>query len=103
MLESIIAGIIAAIVAGIILDWLNHWKKKKPSVIAGFISRVFSKESNEKILIYLSSGGTCRYPMVNAITLKELENKELNFRLCVEGMGIGPLSSASEVINGFKF
>jgi hypothetical protein len=35
--------------------------------------------------------------------LRELESKEVNFRLCVEGMGIGPLSSASEVINGFKF
>lgn len=93
MLESIIAGIIAAIVAGIILDWLHHWKKKKPSVIAGFIGRLFSKDSNEKILIYLSSGGTCRDPMAKAITLKELEKKELDFRLRVEGMGLGPLSS----------
>jgi len=93
MLEAIIAGIIAAIVAGIILDWLHHWKKKKPSVIAGIIGRLFRIDSNEKILIYLSSGGTCRDPMAKAITLKELENKELDFRLRVEGMGLGPLSS----------
>ena len=93
MLESIIAGVIAAIVAGIILDWLNHWKKKKPSVITGFIGRLFRKDSNKKILIYLSSGGTCRDPMAKAITSKELENKEIDFRLRVEGMGLGPLSS----------
>lgn len=93
MLETIIAGIVAAIVAGIILAWLSHWKKKKPSLIARFIGRVFSKDSNEKMLIYLSSGGTCRDPMAKAITLKELKNKELDFSLRVEGMGLGPLSS----------
>ena len=93
MLESIVAGIVAAIVAGLILDWLRSWKKKKPSVIAGLINRIISRSSNEKILIYLSSGGTCRDPMAKAITLKELENKALNFRLRVEGMALGPLSS----------
>lgn len=92
MLESIIAGIVAAIVSGLILDWLRHWIKNKPSIIVGLIKKIIIKSSPEKLLIFLSSGGTCRDPMAKAITLKVLEKKVLNFRLRVEGMSLGPLS-----------
>jgi protein-tyrosine-phosphatase len=51
-------------------------------------------KKKEKLLLYVSSGGTCRDPMAKAITLKVLEKKNLNFKLNVKAVGLGPLSNS---------
>lgn len=85
-------AIISAVLAGLLLDLILN----KSSITKKFFLRVFKNlkyASDGKLLIYLSAGGTCRDPMAKAITLKLLENKNLNFNLRVEGMALGPVSS----------
>ena len=91
MIELIVA-IIAAVAAGLILDLL----RKNASITIKVIKRLsknFSGSPTDKLLIYLSSGGTGRDPIAKAITLKLIENRPLKFHLRVEGMALGPVSS----------
>jgi protein-tyrosine-phosphatase len=91
MLEFLLT-ITSAVLAGLILDFiLNNSSITKKSIKKIF--KGLNKKPHEKILIYLSSGGTCRDPIAKSITLKLLENKELNFKLKVEGMALGPISN----------
>ena len=49
-------------------------------------------DQESKLLVYLSSGGTCRDPMAKAITLKLLEERSPQLNIRVEGMALGPTS-----------
>jgi protein-tyrosine-phosphatase len=44
-----------------------------------------------KILVFLSSGGTCRDPMAKAITTKLFESRKPGYRVVVRGAGLGPI------------
>jgi predicted transcriptional regulator/protein-tyrosine-phosphatase len=48
------------------------------------------KRSDEKMIIFVSGGGTCRCAMAKAMTKKLVEKEPLNFNLRVESRGIGP-------------
>jgi protein-tyrosine-phosphatase len=47
-----------------------------------------AKRKNEKVVTFVSYGGTCRDPMAKAITLKLLEANPPGFRLRVEAGGL---------------
>jgi protein-tyrosine-phosphatase len=51
-----------------------------------------AKKSNERLLVFVSQGGTCRDPMAKAILLRLLENVDLRYNLHVEAMGLGQSS-----------
>ena len=90
----VLATIISAITAGIILDLILN----KSSVTKRFLSKLFQREKHkqgDKLLLFLSAGGTCRDPMAKAVMLKLLANKDLNLNIRVEGMALGPVSSNS--------
>jgi protein-tyrosine-phosphatase len=44
-----------------------------------------------KILVFLSSGGTCRDPMAKAITIKLFESRKPGYRVVIRGAGLGPI------------
>jgi protein-tyrosine-phosphatase len=62
-------------------------------LIAFLIFRFLKKTSKSKIIIYLSSGGTCRDPMAKAITLKLLEKKKIGIKTDIRGMALIGISS----------
>jgi protein-tyrosine-phosphatase len=51
-----------------------------------------AKKSDERLLVFVSQGGTCRDPMAKAILLKLLEKADLNYELHVEARGLGQSS-----------
>lgn len=55
-----------------------------------------TQDHESKLLVYLSSGGTCRDPMAKAITLKLLEERSPDAlaKIRVEGMALGPTCKA---------
>jgi hypothetical protein len=90
MTETIIGGIVATVVGGLILAQIIKWnnrnseKKSKKELI--------DSNTCEKLIVFLSTGGTCRDPMAKVITLQALKNKDLPYKICVKGMGLGPLA-----------
>lgn len=96
MVERIIIPIVAAVVAGLILDLLLRWEKSVIFKIIKFLIGKFKGKpkgsQNDKLLLYLSAGGTGRDPMAKAITLQLIKDRPLKSRLRVEGMALGPLS-----------
>ncbi|HLL75290.1 MAG TPA: hypothetical protein VK421_08475 [Pyrinomonadaceae bacterium] len=54
-----------------------------------------AKKSGERLLVYVSSGGTCRDPMAKAITLKLLEQHPPGYRLRVEAVALHEPSKAT--------
>lgn len=90
-MTEFIGAIVAAVVAGLILDLL----RKKPLVkklIPRSFSKAFTQSKNEKLLIYLSEGGTCRDPMAKVITQKLITERHPQLNLHVEAMALGPTS-----------
>lgn len=75
VLSSIIASLIIAIVTYLFFKIRKATKLKL-------------RNRNKKLLIYVSAGGTCRDPMAKAITLKLLENENLNYKLEIKSAGI---------------
>jgi protein-tyrosine-phosphatase len=51
-----------------------------------------AKRPNERMLVYISHGGTCRDPMAKAITQKLLDEREPDLDVHVEAMAMGPPS-----------
>lgn len=49
----------------------------------------FIKKSDEKMIVFVSGGGTCRCAMAKAITKKIAEKSKLNFKLRVESCAKG--------------
>ena len=77
-----------AIIASLVY-WSISGEPKK------FLARLRSKRRGtghaSMLLIYLSSGGTCRDPMAKAITLRLLEERSPELtHIRVEGMAMGP-------------
>ncbi len=62
--------------------------KKVASLLPGMLH--LTKRS--KLLVFLSSGGTCRDPMAKAITERVLQGLSLPFKVRIEAMALGPLS-----------
>ena len=97
MASELTIAIISAVVAGLILDLLLRGNAsiiiKAFKYLIGKFKRKSNRKQKEKLLLYLSAGGTCRDPMAKAITLKLIENRPLKFRLHVEGMALVSLSS----------
>jgi protein-tyrosine-phosphatase len=57
------------------------------------VYRIYSI-SNSRMLVFLSSGGTCRDPMAKVIAEKLLENRKLKHKLVIKAAGLGPLSDS---------
>jgi len=59
-----------------------------------------SKERNRatqkafRMLVYVSSGGTCRDPMAKVITTKLLEHRKLKHPLRIEAKAFGPINKS---------
>lgn len=92
MFETILAGIIAAIISGLVLDLFRHQIRKKPLIIVNLLQRFKRKARDKKLLVYLSSGGTCRDPMAKVITSKVLESLKLKDELRIEGLALREIS-----------
>lgn len=51
-----------------------------------------ASQRKPKMLIFVSSGGTCRDPMAKIILSKVLEKRKLNHPIDIRSVGFGPLS-----------
>jgi protein-tyrosine-phosphatase len=60
-------------------------------VLLGWVGFIVYRRRDTKILVLLSSGGTCRDPMAKVILEKLLERRKLKHRLVVRAVGLGPL------------
>jgi len=60
---------------------------------ASYLIREFRRPKS-RMLVYVSSGGTCRDPMAKVITTKLLENRKLNHPLQIKAAALGPLSKS---------
>ena len=47
-----------------------------------------------RMLVYVSSGGTCRDPMAKVITTKLLEHRKLKHPLQIEAKALGPINKS---------
>lgn len=54
-----------------------------------------AKKSGERLLVYVSSGGTCRDPMAKVITLQLLQQQPPGYGLRVEAVALHELSAAT--------
>jgi hypothetical protein len=54
-----------------------------------------AKKPSERLLVYVSTGGTCRDPMAKAITLKLLERNPPDYALRVEAVALHDPSNAT--------
>lgn len=83
--DPVWSKVIAAGVLALLSFFIMQFRKK--------IAALFKhNRKGNKLLIYVSSGGTCRDPITKAITLKLLEKRKLDFKLNIKAAGLGPLS-----------
>ncbi|XOF33604.1 MAG: hypothetical protein ACL93V_16670 [Candidatus Electrothrix sp. YB6] len=68
----------------------------------GGISRLIRKIKKSKVLVYLSTGGTCRDPIAKVITEQLLNEKGLNLKLEIKAMAVSD-SSDLKVSYGAKY
>jgi protein-tyrosine-phosphatase len=61
-----------------------------------------AKRPNEKLLVFVSSGGTCRDPMARAILLKLLEDRPPRYELQVRAAAVGPLTESKASLSARK-
>lgn len=66
------------------------------------VSRLIKKFRKSKILVYLSTGGTCRDPIAKVITEQLLKEKGLNLKLEIKAMAVSD-SSDLKVSYGAKY
>jgi protein-tyrosine-phosphatase len=85
------------------LEWLHSlW----PEVVAGVITAgvlaslgyLYAKTRtivgrNRKVLVYVSSGGTCRDPMAKAITQQLLAGQKLKYPIDIYAVGLNPIEN----------
>lgn len=104
--DSVISNVIAGgILALISFLWVHYsssdiqigWKLLRYGIISLIIFVVFvvlysilkRKNPNKpKLLLYLSTGGTCRDPMATVITRKIIEENNINLKLDIKGMAV---------------
>ena len=58
-----------------------------------------AKRANERILVFISYGGTCRDPMAKVVVEQLMKERPPPYRLRVEAMALGPISKAQASIN----
>ena len=102
--KVIATGIIATISIFSVMIWSHISSLSQPMqylligiiavtsfIILYLIVRILNPRQS-KLLIFLSSGGTCRDPMAKVITSKLLEKRKLKYPLKIIAAGLGPLS-----------
>jgi protein arginine phosphatase len=77
--DPVLSSIIASLIIAIITYLFYKFRK---------VTKVKLRNRKKKLLIYVSAGGTCRDPMAKAITLKLLENVNLNYKLEIKSAGL---------------
>jgi protein-tyrosine-phosphatase len=83
--DPVWSKVIAAGVIAVLSLFIVQFRTK----IAALIKH---NRKKNKLLIYVSSGGTCRDPMAKAITEKLLEKRKLDYKLNIKAAGLGLLS-----------
>jgi len=96
VMQNIVIPIIIAVVGGLILHFFtNGWTATK-KLLNRILRRLHCKcrlKKRNRLLVYLSSGGTCRDPMAKVITEQFLKEKSLPFKMRIEAMALGPISA----------
>jgi protein-tyrosine phosphatase len=105
------------LIAGAILSGLGLLQKlvlqssvSAPSGLAVWVNRIlisgasisvlfalwiwFRRRDRTKILVFLSTGSTCRDPMAKAITSKLLESRKLKHPIEIKAVGLGPIGKS---------
>jgi protein-tyrosine-phosphatase len=87
------------------VEWLNsHWPGVEDGLLTtavlaaiGYscsVARTYLRR-NHKVLVYVSSGGTCRDPMAKAITEQLLKGHKLKYPIDVYAVGTNPLEKSA--------
>jgi len=93
--QEIIIAILVTVAGGLLLDLVKNGfavTKKVFKKIAGLLPSKFHLRKRSRLLLFLSSGGTCRDPMAKTITERVLQGLSLPFKVRIEAMALGPLS-----------
>ncbi len=88
-----------------LIEWLNsHWPGVEDGLLTtavlaalGYfysVARTYLHR-NHKVLVYVSSGGTCRDPMAKAITEQLLKGHKLKHPIDVYAVGLNPLEKSA--------
>jgi hypothetical protein len=96
--QEIVVAIVVTVVGGLLLDFVKNGlavTKKLLSRAVGLLLDIFHLPRRSRLLVYLSSGGTCRDPMAKVITEQILKVMSLPFKVSIEAMALGPLSKMS--------
>jgi len=94
MIEAIVTAVTATILGGLCLHWLTTGGMRRLREKAKKSPR---GQREQKRVVFISSGGTCRDPMAAAITRHLLDNRQIpgaesDVAIQVEGMALGPIS-----------
>lgn len=98
---SFFAGILTLVVAPVVVYALTVGPPPWLARLIRWLRERGRVDQNEKLLIYGSSGGTCRDPMAKAITLELLRERAPNVNVQVEGMCLrneAPPKASTEAI-----
>jgi protein-tyrosine phosphatase len=96
--QEIIVGIVVAVVGGLILAFVKSGlavTKKHLRRGVELLRGIFRLPKRIRLLIYLSSGGTCRDPMAKVITEQILKKMSLPFKVKIEAMALGPIEKTT--------
>ena len=94
--QEIIIAMFVAVAGGLLLDLVKNGlavTKKLFKKVAALLPRRFHLRKRSRLLVFLSSGGTCRDPIAKAITERVLQGLSLPFKVRIEAMALGPLSN----------
>lgn len=97
-IQEIFIAIVVTVVGGLLLDFVKNRldvTKKLIGRIVGLLPGMFRLPKSNRLLVYLSAGGTCRDPMAKVITERVLKGMSLPFNVRIESMAIGPISNTS--------
>lgn len=73
----------------------RHAAESVPNAVRAWLGELdLAKRPDERLLIFMSSGGTCRDPMAKAITDVLLSQRDLRFRIQVQAAGMRNPSKA---------
>ncbi len=91
VIGKILAAVIVAVVSGLVVDWWTGWRGRR-WLFTGFgklLRRLGIRGRKSRLLIFVSTGGTCRDPMAKAIAEKLIEKKAPELEgLVVEGRAL---------------
>jgi len=96
--REVIILIIVTVAAGLLLDLIRNGlavTKRLINKMVGLLPLMFQFKRHSKLLVFLSSGGTCRDPMAKAITERIIQGMSLPFKVKIEAMALGHPSKKS--------